>query len=952
METRIGRLCDRIIEAGWLLAVVLAPVYFNVRASRVFEPDKSAMLTALALVMVAAWLISAIERIIYWIGGRLGWTEQASPSPLRRAWPFYALGALAVLYALVNLASALVSINAHMSLMGSYQRGHGVVFIFSLVAIALLIAARLRTRDQLGRLLAAAALGSVPITAYAVIQAAGADPLPWGTEQPVVASTLGNPIFLSAYLAMVISLTIAGLVALIPAVWKELQAFPPAFLRAAGYGLLLLGGLFILLLQLYALALTGARMIWLALLAGLIVFVLSLVAVPLRRTLWRWVPLGMAALFILTLLGILVIGSLTPIAQLESVVTGPSERPMVRQLIWQGARELAFTRPAMGGQPDRQAALRPWLGYGPETMYLAYPQVYQPELGRYESRTSSPDRAHNQLLDVLVTLGWVGAALFMLVWVMFFASALANISAGQGAIEAIVAGGVMAAGLAYFVDAQFDVPIVSTQLLFWVGVGVLAALACHRQKEPAQYLAGQSMVSGVAIFLLPAIAIVALGVAGLPRNWTEGLGLGSGLLIGLGVAMAAALANLAVGWRDPRAAPGYWRWLYPLLAGLLAWLSLGVFVGAALTLRGLLAVMRATLDPSQVEAYLARLESWPVLAWGFVALGLLAVAAALPRPRARLVAWSWRNLVTFAAALPVYIAIVAGTGWLILNLTIRPIQADVVYKQATPYDQAGAWEQAIEMYERATRLAPRQDFYYLFLGRAQLEQARQEGTAARRDEGLTQAQETLQRAQTLNPYNADHAANLARLQRIWVDLSESDDDKQKHADQSIAHYQEALAVSPNNPILWNELATVYLYLKNDSETAIQKLEHSLSLDAEYESTYLILGDIYVKQRDYDQAAKVYAKALEINPQLPQARSPLCYIYAEQKELDKAIACSQALVEITPDDWNAHKNLAILFAQTGDLKAALSHARKARELAPRDQWSALDAYIAQLESRLK
>ena len=119
METRLGRFCDRLIEAGWLLTIVVVPIFFDVRTSRVFEPDKSAILRGLAFAMAAAWLVKVLERALYRVGKRLGWIEWTGAARPRRSWLFYALVILAVLYALVYVTSTLTSVHSRISLMGS-----------------------------------------------------------------------------------------------------------------------------------------------------------------------------------------------------------------------------------------------------------------------------------------------------------------------------------------------------------------------------------------------------------------------------------------------------------------------------------------------------------------------------------------------------------------------------------------------------------------------------------------------------------------------------------------------------------------------------------------------------------------------------------------------------------------------------------------------------------------
>lgn len=48
-STKLSAYCSRVIEAGWIAAVVLVPLYFNVYSSRVFEPDKLTLLRSIAV---------------------------------------------------------------------------------------------------------------------------------------------------------------------------------------------------------------------------------------------------------------------------------------------------------------------------------------------------------------------------------------------------------------------------------------------------------------------------------------------------------------------------------------------------------------------------------------------------------------------------------------------------------------------------------------------------------------------------------------------------------------------------------------------------------------------------------------------------------------------------------------------------------------------------------------
>ena len=55
--SKISLFCDKVIEACWLAALVIAPLFINFHSSVSFEPDKSTVVRSIALVMLAAFLI-------------------------------------------------------------------------------------------------------------------------------------------------------------------------------------------------------------------------------------------------------------------------------------------------------------------------------------------------------------------------------------------------------------------------------------------------------------------------------------------------------------------------------------------------------------------------------------------------------------------------------------------------------------------------------------------------------------------------------------------------------------------------------------------------------------------------------------------------------------------------------------------------------------------------------
>ena len=532
MRTKLSIFCDKVIEAGWLAALVVVPLFFNIHSSRVFEPDKLSLLRSIALVMAAAWLVRAIE----------DWrTSQAEELPGRNGASFWErirqtpLVLPTLLLVLTYLISTVLSVTWKVSLMGSYQRLQGTYTTLSYIVIFMLLLQGLRTKRQLNRLITTAVLVSFPIAMYGLVQHFGLDPLPWGGNVTTrVASNMGNAIFVAAFLIMAVPLTLSRLfenwkettgsletrdvllgllsfLALAGAlvafmVWKVdlgarwvrwatiliglvlqapiyllcpaerrstvltialplifaflvafswiLELFAPRvlfspfwlglaaaliflvamvafayYLRRPVARLLLLAAYFVILIaQLICIFYTQSRGPLLGLLSG-IFFYIAFLGLIKRRV---WIPWLMSASALVVIVFLVMFNTVESplmdrlrevpyVGRLGKVLQTEEGTGRVRVLIWEGAVDLIgwhtpLEYPGEDGGPDPFNVIRPIVGYGPESMYVAYNRFYPPELAHFEKRNASPDRSHNETFDALVTTGWLGLAAYLLLF--------------------------------------------------------------------------------------------------------------------------------------------------------------------------------------------------------------------------------------------------------------------------------------------------------------------------------------------------------------------------------------------------------------------------------------------------------------------------------------------------------------------------------------------------------
>lgn len=270
-SSKLAIWCERVIEIGCLLSLLIAPLFFNVHSDRVFEPDKLTLIRSLALLITAAWLIKIFDQ---W--DTTHYLDKIRPSSKNSIWhlPFVLpLFSLVLIY----LISTVFSVTPRVSWAGSYQRLQGTYSTLSYIIIFALSAHTIRRRPQIERLVTTAIVISLPIALYGMLQRFDLDPLPWGGDvQNRIAGHMGNAIFIAAYLIMVVPLTMARIITSFANILLDEKLNPADVARSSVY-------IFALAVQLIAIWWSGSRGPQLGLGVGLFAFVLIFL-VALRNT--------------------------------------------------------------------------------------------------------------------------------------------------------------------------------------------------------------------------------------------------------------------------------------------------------------------------------------------------------------------------------------------------------------------------------------------------------------------------------------------------------------------------------------------------------------------------------------------------------------------------------------------------------------------------------------------
>jgi len=964
-QTSISVWCERIIEGGWLLALMLIPNYFNLLSSRHFEPDKATTLRAIVLVMSAAGIVRVIDLWEQRSHSRSDAQSNAQPSvSLWQRIVSVPLLLSVLIYVGVFIFTTITSVVPWVSWWGSYQRLQGTYTNLSYIGLAVLVATTLRRREQLDRLITVMILSSLVAVGYGLVQHQEMDPLPWrGDVITRVASTMGNSIFVAAYLIMVLPYAIYRLIVscadaisaprgtdgasadigwafgymllvlaslamvfgalkfgayvrtadlrywwvypgslivalgffIVPTLRLHTQGRPsfaqflPLFF-ALGYVLFLMmayslgqgpaqreeefagrvardwgvwmgcgllmavvayglfymlpsrpetpsrtalvlqsvGMLLVVLFSVYAIILTQSRGPWIGMGIGLFVFfTLTLILIwrrdraagLARQRIWFTlltleVVLAIAAVaFVVTfnfsnapffneLRTMPYIGRLGTLLDTSAGTTGD-----VRVKIWFGDEHAGGAVQLITMNP-----LRTVIGWGPESMFVAYNQVYPPSLANIEARGASPDRSHEAYLDELVTKGLLGLISHLFVLVSFFSLAsrlIRRIGDWRTQLLLITC---ISAVTAHIFEGLFGIPIVSSLMMLWLSIALVFVIGV---------LEGQYSISApVAVAEAEAQPEQAAAPSAAPAVKPGAKGQGGSSRRSRQSAVARGTQSRASGGRRGRGGDPSLRVLYAI-----------IFVAAL---------------------------------WG---------------------AWS---------------------------MNIDNVYADMRFQQGQSYvdaSNAGLEQQIVGMnfILQAIRMEPRQDFYYLNLGRTlmnitdirrqmsdtgigqpkanpqlsdllRLQDALAVQTFVLRQspmELLSYARVVLEYARDLNPMNKDHYANLARMYNFWYTRFDRNIEQLR---LSTEWYEKAHAVAPQDVVILNEYAGSFMLQGNDAQSrgdtaaasaafaeASRLLERSKQLDPNYPDTDSRIAELLRLQGNAEEAVNRYIALIEKNP---------------------------------------------------------------------------------------
>jgi Flp pilus assembly protein TadD len=153
--------------------------------------------------------------------------------------------------------------------------------------------------------------------------------------------------------------------------------------------------------------------------------------------------------------------------------------------------------------------------------------------------------------------------------------------------------------------------------------------------------------------------------------------------------------------------------------------------------------------------------------------------------------------------------------------------------------------------------------------------------------------------------------------------------------QAIAHYRQALAIAPNDSVAHYHMGAA-LATEGKTEEAVAHLTAAVRLDPRRSRAHLALGEALSQLGRLEEARQVLSAGLEHDPKdaadLHNSLGIVCGRLGKPEEAARHFA---AALQLKPDLTQAHSNLGSVLAQQGDLTAAVEHFSAALRADPKN-----------------
>lgn len=102
------------------------------------------------------------------------------------------------------------------------------------------------------------------------------------------------------------------------------------------------------------------------------------------------------------------------------------------------------------------------------------------------------------------------------------------------------------------------------------------------------------------------------------------------------------------------------------------------------------------------------------------------------------------------------------------------------------------------------------------------------------------------------------------------------------------------------------------------------------------ANYSMIGDYYLKQKDYPKALELFKKSVKIEPQKAENHHMLALGYKMNNQHEEAVKEYKIALKINRNLYQAHRNLGLTYEEMGQWNKAIEEYKKALKINPDQQ----------------
>jgi tetratricopeptide (TPR) repeat protein len=160
--------------------------------------------------------------------------------------------------------------------------------------------------------------------------------------------------------------------------------------------------------------------------------------------------------------------------------------------------------------------------------------------------------------------------------------------------------------------------------------------------------------------------------------------------------------------------------------------------------------------------------------------------------------------------------------------------------------------------------------------------------------------------------------------------------------RALSLFEQAVAIDPNNALAWARIGHCYASLGGDYGTEDPKVTRpkaraaiakALELDPELPEAYIASGWLKMFDWDKEGAERDFRRAIELSPNNSEAHRRYAFFLRDRRRFDEAIAEDKRAIDLAPLDIMPQTLLSLIYGEAGLVDKQIEQIHRVLELDP-------------------